>query len=228
MTREDFEQLVSQWLDQPERQDLRAEVERAAAASPALKSLLDEWIRLDRLIRAPEHPAAGLDWKLFQREISDGIGAAAPHDQLHRMIRTATALDDKIDWPRLKNHFSRAIDAERAPSRIAGFPLGRFAAASAVLAAAAALVLMITLPPAGRAARIGVARVQVFSPEASRIAAGRADGVARVSVNAAPTATVSPEGAESSRTGAAEVFLMVEPARFAARGYESFTPFGVR
>ncbi len=58
-----FEQLVSEWLDAPERADLRERVETAAGASSALARLRDEWVRLDHLARAALPGVARVDWR---------------------------------------------------------------------------------------------------------------------------------------------------------------------
>lgn len=56
MTVEEFERLVSEWLDAPDQVELAAAVEAAVAARPAWARLRDEWqLLVANLRRLPAH-----------------------------------------------------------------------------------------------------------------------------------------------------------------------------
>ena len=58
MDREAFEQLISEWLDEPQRDDLRVLLEQALADNPAWRDLRREYTQLDRLIKKNDTPDA--------------------------------------------------------------------------------------------------------------------------------------------------------------------------
>lgn len=70
MDRETFEQLLSQWLDHSQDDELRAAVEAAAAESPELDHLKNEWVRLDRLVRGGPAAVDRIDWPRFRQRIA--------------------------------------------------------------------------------------------------------------------------------------------------------------
>ncbi len=63
MTVEEFERLVSEWLDAPQHSELAAAVEAAVAARPAWARVRDEWQHLVASLRQlPAHgPPTGDD-----------------------------------------------------------------------------------------------------------------------------------------------------------------------
>lgn len=226
MNREAFEQLVSAWLDEPQREDLKAALERAAAGSEELAHLLDQWRRLDQLIRAPALAPSRVDWQRLRERIvaavrqgrtagiPTGAELASGDDDggVDRALAVLPGIEPRVDWERLRQRISQSVAAARSVRpvkrprmiRLVGWPL---AAGLGVAVAAAALLLTVLPRPMATdsgAGAPGVARVWVGggSPLAPR-------GFATVRVHA-PADT--PVQAEPDRPPAAEMFLMIEPA----------------
>ena len=230
MDRESFEQLVSQWLDHPEDDELRAAVESATAASPALDRLKHEWIRLDRLVRSAAPGVDRVDWPRLRQRISTEL--VPDESGLDESLRAVTNIEQRVDWPRLSQRISQAVDDARDRTRVIRFPFRRVAAGLLLVGAAAAVVLMFALPPGSSETGVGVARVRVSSPSATVPSGDRAAGFAHVTVSPTPAAGETGDQAESPRSDAGqprlvEVFLMVEPVRVAARTPGGLTPFGL-
>lgn len=70
MNRQAFEQLVSEWLDRPAQDDLRARIEAAVRADPALARLMGEWLHLNRLIRGGLPGPHGVEWDRFRARLA--------------------------------------------------------------------------------------------------------------------------------------------------------------
>ena len=81
MNRDQFQQLVSQWLDQPQNHELRARIEAAAAESPELARLKDEWVALDRLVRRATPTVQALDWERLQQRIAQQVQHEVPAEE---------------------------------------------------------------------------------------------------------------------------------------------------
>ena len=231
MDQETFEQLVSESLDQPERDDLRAAIEAAVVQSPAWSHLRDQWLRLDRLLRDAYPRVAGIDWSRLQRRISQRLGPSDAGLEVDEKIRGLTTIEQRVDWPRLHKRISQAVSDEVARPAALRFPLRRVATGLALLAAAAAPVLMLRPPAEMSTAPSGFAHVRVSSPAVALQSRAQAHGYARVTVSAPPDAEQSLADRQPSRSDAArpqpgEVFLMVEPVRVAARIHGSLTPLG--
>lgn len=235
MDRETFEQLVNQWLDQPERADLRERIDLAVATRADLRVLLDEWIRLDRLIRGANLAPAAVDWIRLRREIDLRTAPQSADEELERRLRLSTEISERVDWDLLRLRITDAVRATKIEPRA---PRGvrRLVTAFALLSAAAAVILMLTMPQSPQPPR-GIARVSVTGPvlaqphassdaEPSRVVMG----VARVAVSVNMD---EPAGAvhsyETTRktvpSDVSEVFLMVEPIQVAVNTPGSLTPF---
>jgi hypothetical protein len=228
MDREDFEQLVSQWLDQPQDEQLRAAIDAAAVDSPELERLRDEWIRLDQLVRGGADDVERVNWAGFQKRISAELDTAEAG--LDARLRDTTAVESRVDWPRLRQRISQAIDEADERSRVIPFPLRRVVMGLACVGAAAVFVAMVVLAPESQTPAAGVAQVQVSQPVAVTPAVESDTGYARVTVSPLPEPPPD-DGAESSRSAVAElqvaeVFLMVEPVRVAMGTRGSSNPFG--
>ncbi|MBU0618383.1 MAG: hypothetical protein KKI02_11750 [Planctomycetes bacterium] len=229
MDRETFEQLLSQWLDHPHDDELRAAVEAAAAESPELDQLKKEWARLDQLLRCDRAGIDRVDWPRFRQRISaelipDEIG-------LDESVRDATAIEQRVDWPRLRQRISQAVDRADDRTRVIRFPLRRVAAGLLLVGAAAVLVLIFAPPLKSSKTNVGIARVRVNLPATAMPPRNHEAGFARVMVSPSPEVQETGDEAQSSRSGRAqpqlaEVFLMVEPVRVAARSRGGLTPFG--
>lgn len=232
MDRETFEQLVSEWLDQPGSDDLRGRIEAAVIQSPALGRVKDDWLRLDRLLRSACPGAEGVGWSRFQQRIAERLDLSQAGSGLDERLRKLTGVEQRVDWARLRERISQsAAGADHEPPVIR-FPLRRLGAGLALVGAAAALVFMFTLPTEPPTAASGFARVRVSAAAEVLRSHDRRHGFARVTVSAAPDADgtpkeVRPLPAGSAASQLAEVFLMVEPARLARESAGLLIPFGV-
>ncbi|HUU95549.1 MAG TPA: hypothetical protein VM487_07405 [Phycisphaerae bacterium] len=218
MKPDQFEQLVSQWLDQPQNHELRARIEAAAAESPELARLKDEWVALDRLVRRATPTVQALDWERLQQRIVQQVQHAAeetagPEPQLDDVLRGHTAVERRVDWPRYRRRVIAAVGAAERPAVIR-FPLRRVVAGLGLAAAAAVLALVFLVPPRSPRPTRGFAqtRVSPVAEPASREDAGEA--FARVTVLPPDDARDGPRGEPQERFEArlGEVFLVIAPA----------------
>jgi hypothetical protein len=230
MDRAAFEQLVSEWLDQPERDDLRTKVTAAAAQSSELERLKNEWVRLDQLVRNTPAGVDSIDWTAFQERIGQRLDA--DDARLDERLRKLTSPEQHVHWTRLRERIIQAVDHAAEPPPLIQFPLRRTATALALIGAAAALVLMVTLLPTAQRAEMGFAQVRVKTPAGAVRPESWQAGYARVTVSAPPTVEpndeeVQPAGSGAARPQLGEVFLMVEPIRMSARTRAGPNPFGL-
>lgn len=228
MDRETFEQLVSEWLDEPQRDDLRARIEAALAETPALASIRDQWQRLDQIVRSAFPGGGRVDWSHFRRRVDAGLEPSGTEAALDERLRRLTAVEHQVDWPRLHQRISQAIADAAGPPKLSRFPINRLGVA---LAAAATLALMFTLPTQPPTEPTGFARVLVSSPADVLPVHGSRLPCARVTVMPLPDVEEPPDRTEIPRSGweqaqLAEVFLMVEPARVARAASGQMNPFG--
>lgn len=213
MTREQFEELLSAALDEPQRDDLREQIAAACARQPELAPLRDAWTRLDVRLRDDKLPAERINWP----RLAERIRAAARATPVAAETDTDAALDEllahhaplpPIDWERFGRRVAACARASPdKPRTVARWlrwaPLGGLAAAAAI-----ALMFFVARPnpprtaPPSAAAPPGFARVLIAAPPAlpaetavaaSWVAAAPADG-------AAPPDQLRPEP---------EVFLIV-------------------
>jgi len=226
MEPEAFEQLVSEWLDQRGREELRARIEAEVARAPELGRVRDEWLRLDTLLHAARLDPARIDWPRLRQRLLARLQAADGDSVDATRVRELTDISGRIDWTRLRRRIADRVDQAGGAPRVIRSAPHRIAAGLGLLAAAAALVLMFVLP-AGRAARpLGIARVHVAAPAAPL----RADGgppLARVAISVAPAAESAAHVAAvpAGQAHLAEVFLMIEPLRAASEVRGSPAPF---
>lgn len=231
MDRETFEQLVSQWIDQPERADLRSQIDAAASESGELNRLKEEWLRLGRLLRYAPPSLDRVDWPRFQQRVVAAIEQDDADHALDETLRDLTAVGQRVDWRRLQQRISQAVVAARAKPSVIRFRLRGVAAGVAVLAAAAALVLMFVLPPRQPAGATGIALVNVSGPGAALGSERRGSHFVQFSV-AAPADKGQTAGQArgpqrvASGPQLAEVFLMIEPIRMVAETRGGMTPLG--
>ena len=228
MDREAFEQLVSDWLDRPEHDELCRAVAAAAAESSELERLKDEWVRLDRLVRSASSAVDQVDWPRFRERIDQALDS--DREELDEKLRGLTDVQQRVDWPRLRERISRAVGDAHDRPRVIRFPLRRVAAGLALISAAAVLVLMFTLPLRPPRTSVGVAQVRVNMPAEAWRARGQRPGYTHVSVSAPPDSEEADAAAQPSRSDSAdprlaEVFLMVEPAHLTTRTRGGLTPF---
>jgi len=218
MNRDQFEQLVSQWLDQPQDGGLRARIEAGTAESPVLARLKDEWVALDRLVRRATPAVQAVDWERLQQRIVQQVQDAAeetagPEPQLDDVLRGHTAVERRVDWPRYRRRVTAAVSAAERPAVIR-FPLRRVAAGLGLAAAAAVLALLFFVPPRIPRPVRGIAHVCV-SPVAERATRQDAgEAFARITVLPPDDARDEPRGERQERSEArlGEVFLVIAPA----------------
>ena len=231
MDRETFEQLLSAWLDEPQRDDLHRRIEAAVAESRELGRLRDEWLRLDRLVRGSLPRADRVDWRRFQEHVAAAIAPDAADGALDEKLRRSMEIEQRVDWPRLRRRISQAVAHSAAEPKVIRFRLRTVAASIVVAAAAALLMIMFALPTQPARAPLGFARARVVgtAPAPAVPDAGRA--FARVSVSAPPEAAeeadvADPRERSLAEPQLAEVFLMVAPARHPNENYGRLNPFG--
>jgi hypothetical protein len=233
MDREIFEQLVSQWLDEPERDELRTQVEQAAAESDELARLWDEWLRLHQLVRDALPGTESVDWAAFRQRVGAAVHTSAPGRDLDEHVRRTTDIEGQVDWSRLRARIAQAVaDADRAPTVIR-FPTRRVLAGAAVLmAAAAALVFMFALPARLPTAPTGFASCEVQAAGQVPEIADGSRPFAQVTVGPPPEVEQPVDQTQSRIRGArepqlAEVFLMVTPPRLASASGGRMFPLGL-
>ncbi len=239
LTRDEFEQLLSDWLDNPHDRDLCERLDAALAADPGLRSLSDQHQTIMSILATPELP---VDWDALRAAIRSAIAAeaarshgASDDDALDAALARYRRIDDRVLWPRLQERISTRVAAERRPS------LARrrwwLTVGASVTSAAAVLTLAVLQPwsatsgPIGgdavanqsqatdrgataepqHASLAGVAVARVSSPARDR-AAGNA--VVRISVVADPVSEkTAPDASEVTRSVDSNLFVMVEPLR---------------
>lgn len=232
MDRETFERLVSEWLDEPERDELQAAIEAAVAETPTLCRLRDEWLRLDRLVRRGLPAVEGVDWPRLRRRIDERLGPTFSDAGLDERLRDLTAVAHRVDWSRLRKRISQAVADAGGKPGVIRFPLRRVGVGLAIAAAAAAVILMLTPPTRAPFAPAGFAQVRVSSATRAPGLQERGGAFARVIVTAPPGAEDTTDVTKPLRPGSGEpqlveVFLMVEPAQaVGAPGGRPF-PFGL-
>jgi hypothetical protein len=229
MDRERFEQLVSEWLDEPGREDLRARIEAAAADSPELARLRGEWLRLDRLVRTVPTGADQVDWPRLRQAINDNVEVGNPSTALNGKLRELTSVRERVFWPRFRRRVAEAVAGVPDQPTTARFPYRRTMTGVAALAAAVAL-LMFALPTERTAAPPGVAWVEVVGSARTPPPEARARPIARVRLLPPPETDqggVAQQLAAVSEPQLAEVFLMVEPAQPVRQARRPMIPLGV-
>lgn len=231
MDRETFEQLVSQSLDQPEREQLRLRVEAAATQSAELARLKEQWLRLDRLVRGRSPAINRVNWPRFHQRVRAAIEEQGRSERFNEALRRATAIERRVDWPRFRERVSQAVARAGGQPPVIRFPLRRVAASVGLVGAAAALALMLAFPAKRPAAGDGFAQLRVSSPRAALESPGGRSAFASVIV-AGPAeahATIvrrQPRPAGPAERQLAEVFLIVGPAPSPRDGRGALIPFG--
>ncbi len=76
MEREDFEQKLSEWLDRPHCDKLRAMIDRAVAQTPRLRPIRAEWQRLNDFVKSTRDAPAGVEWQRLRESILEAVLAS--------------------------------------------------------------------------------------------------------------------------------------------------------
>ncbi|GMU81859.1 MAG: hypothetical protein AMXMBFR47_17300 [Planctomycetota bacterium] len=206
MTRDEFEFLLSQWLDEPDRADLVAAVAEAVAAAPELATVRDEWMQFDRATRKAVVQLPQIDWQRQAEHIRTMLvsGDETAEQTDARLDNLLNALPSPaVDWERLRGRIASAAHGTRRGRR------SYRAAWTAALTAAAAIVAFIVLRPLMPGgvqpppAMVAAAVVQRSSP----VAFGGSTQVHVTVGRVAGESQASPEPAVES-----EFFLMIDPA----------------
>lgn len=209
MTRDEFEFLVSQWLDEPNRTDLAAAIVEAVGATPEFEAVRDSWARFDRALHRLAVREPLVNWKRQGQHIAATTGGAAlfepeaAADAADRRIDAmlASLPQPAVDWKRFRGRISDAAMGQRQRSYRVGWAAG-LTAAAAIIATVAFRLGLTTAAPQGPKL---IARATV---EPAGIKVTLASAVVRVTVGrsgpvAAPANEPKAEG---------EFFLMVDPA----------------
>ena len=204
MDRERFGQLVSEWLDEPQRADLRTQIDAAAAGDAELARYRDELARIDAFVRATRHGLSRVDWQRVHDRIAERIdaGDGGLDEQLHGL----PGIERRVDWNAFRQRVSSAVDRQ-ACRRTIRFPISRRALGVAALAAAAVLVLMVRWgyqPAQTPRGRVNVV-VHAAATESRK-------PIVRVSVSELHVADRGGAAGTVTEGGSApEVFFMLEP-----------------
>ncbi len=171
MTREAFERLISDWLDDQHNPSLRAAIDAAVQADPRLADVAAEWKTFGRQLRAGMPDVQDIDWAKLRATISNAVYAASNADAaIDSLLAASPTLDQTIDWSRLKDRISSAVDADAAGHRRSrSRTLWLAGVAATTLTAAAALVIALLprtdVPVAPKVAIGSVAVVSISVPE---------------------------------------------------------------
>lgn len=127
MIRDEFERLLSDWLDEPLRADLREVIENAAADNPELAAIRDAWRRVHGLTWDKPIALSQIDWERSALGIAAKIDAEIANsdksDELNSILKLAIApVELSVDWMRFSTRVSDAIDAS-VDAEIAPGPL---------------------------------------------------------------------------------------------------------
>lgn len=116
MTHQEFEKLVSDWIDEPGNADAANAVAHAVAADPGLARVRDQLLALDGALRAGGTCTARVDWDRFRRRVMDAVHEHAPHDadakeaaRIDAELRASTDLPAAVDWSRLQGAIVRRV-----------------------------------------------------------------------------------------------------------------------
>lgn len=143
MTREQFEQLVSEWLAEPSRLDLRARVDAAARLDPEFARLRDEHQRLATLLKQHTPQVRGVAWDKLHARLTAAVHASATEDdRLDDLLARLPQAEAQVDWQRYSQRVTHAVHRSD-PAVVRGRRLRWLGAATGVGLAAAAVLLAI-------------------------------------------------------------------------------------
>ena len=73
MDRESFERKLSEWLDNPQCDKLRAMLDRAVAQTPRLCRVRADWQRLSDALKSTAIAPDGVEWQRLRRRILKAV-----------------------------------------------------------------------------------------------------------------------------------------------------------
>lgn len=224
---EAFEQLVSQWLDQRDDDELRARV-AAASRDPALARIRDDWLRLDVALRNA-NPGLGerVIWNRLHERITEQVVLADSSRSGFQTLRDATSVGDRVDWDTLRGRIMQATTAGDRAARLGAARRRRTIALTFLSAAAAFLLIAFFYPSGPTQSPLGVAQVRVNVSDFDAADDSDDSAFSSVRISAPPDF----EDSESVQVAVeqprvVEVFLMVEPPRASNRAAMLGSPFG--
>jgi hypothetical protein len=187
MDREAFERLVSAWLDEPARNDLRTQLEAAVRAAPELAATCDAWRRVADLLRQPPPVLERVDWGRVRAGIDAALDEveAGADARLDVLLTEAPALA-RVDWTRLHGRISAAVVHDQTAVLLRRRGRWALGVASGVAAAAAGLFLAFRPGAAPALAPSGTVAVVLAQPAVS----DRGTVIAKIS--APPTVAAQP------------------------------------
>jgi hypothetical protein len=222
MNRETFEQLISQWLDNPADDDLRRRVEQAVADTPELLADRRQAELIEQGLRAARaHGPAGVDWRRLRTRIMAQLGAspaampagddgagddgAGDDGRLDELLARPARIELRVDWTRFRQRVSQHV-AAAARTRAVHSRLRRLGALAGMLATAAALLVVALLLRERPAPARGFAQVRVVDAAAAALPASPS-AFASVRVSGPAGGAVEPV-----RSAEPEFFLYIGPA----------------
>lgn len=151
MNCEQFEQLVSAWLDTPHDAALREAIAAAIAEEPGYAAVRDAWIRCEELVKVHAPQVAGVRFERLAAHVHAAVADAPPADGLDTLLGNLPDVSDRVDWDRLHQRVTTAVRQSHRVSR--RWTPWRVATGFGALAAAAAVVfavIQLTPSPAAR------------------------------------------------------------------------------
>lgn len=224
MTRDAFEQLLSEWLATPDDPALRTRISDACAGNPAFARLRDDWLRDDLRLRAfgdEDDLAERVDWDAFAAATAAHVAASvdsADDERFDSLLAATRSLDEQPDWSAIGSRFRGAVHhAARQTGR------RRIRLAGVGLALAAAVALWLVLTP-----RMGAPTADSVMPTPRPIVAmAHVSPSPAESVSAAPPhVAVEPPTEDSDATGDGELYLVIAPPSEATAPDDSALPIG--
>lgn len=164
MTPAEFEQLLSAWLDEPQRADLNARLAEALAEEPTRAALLREWQTLDRHVRALGHTAPGVNWPALHERICAAARAQPAASTLENALARLPGLDERIHWDRLRSRISAAVATADRQRHLSQRRFRQLLGVASALAAAAALVLAVLPATTPKSAPRGTIECSLVPP----------------------------------------------------------------
>lgn len=153
--REQLERLLSEWLDEPGREELRSRVDALVGDDAELIAIRRTWLRMNAVFRAPPR----VNWAKQRERIMTMLPAAPlsseqTDQQLDAVLRASSGAAP-VNWGQLQARVSQAVaaatgarraeaaDSPLSEPRIVRFPSWKRAIAGVGLAAAALLALWL-------------------------------------------------------------------------------------
>jgi hypothetical protein len=221
MDREAFEQLVSQWLDDPAHDGLRAQIEQALAEHPEWGGSQRALEALQTALRAAELKSmTRVNWPALRTRIMHVLATDGPvettdgaDDRLDPFLRGLRTPEARVDWRRFRERVAAQVRKEAEQARVIRLPLRRWGAIAVVAAAAVILVAVLPRVLQGPGGMQGPASTQDAGQTIVKIVApasvGRTpDTFASVRVTAPPAGEV-PEAAAPAEP---QFYLYIGPA----------------